>query len=578
MSQVLNSGILFDDDTTADVTGGYTEPREVSNNIDQGQLTGNVQQSAPEVNAQNQQKQQNVQQAPDTSYLFMSELQAADADVTLSPEGEKYLTDLKKALNDEGFEVTRLVDTGMHLVYSKAGSNIGIGLFFSECAPRQNRMFMPITKSLSRYYADVSKHAKNVNCIDIIMITPQDYICVKQMASRLVSSIRFLMTDSASIANMSKFQFRLVTNQNATMSRIKQLSPHGVLPYMQYAVSLEVATEDRNTQTFNGFRHQDEIDWRPVFTLGGYTEFIYDRDARSDYPPFIPVVTISECAIRYSPITMLPMIIYAAYDGFIRSGLYLDPFKNVGERGANIGELVMHNNVSCRINDSYEMDTFINKYVGKPLLAVDITEGRINYHGFNLMCHQDSTKFLSDCIIRSTGGNINAANNFPESFVKGRSEMYTGVVNLNGDLVDTRSIDYFTVVNSKNDEQLVRRFLNYNSRPEDRMQAIYDAGYGASVGSNSGLTSYYSTYKYLLDEKAMAAFFNIASQLNLIMAGSANYTPAFNFSMLRKSAEALYNTDIHCGMNSNANYHGVNSFRGANANVWRSAHDSYFSR
>jgi len=580
-------GVILEEDQTVNFnstvnSGGSIEPREASNNVSQGLASGTVvNEEAPTVNVQNE-NQNRRRNAPEIN-TFMNELQAADADTTLSPEGEKYLNDLKKALHDEGFEVMRLVETGMHLIYSKnsSGKHIGIGIFFSECAPRQNKMFMPLTKSLNRYFSDVTKNAPHIPCIDIIMITPYDYPCVKQMASKLVNSIRFSMTDSASLSNMSKFQFRLVTNQNSTLSRIKQLSPHGVLPYMQYAISLEVAKEDQNSLRNNMFRSQEDIEWQSVFTLGGYTEFLYDRGARSDHPPFIPIVTISECAIRYSPVTMLPMIIYAAYDGFIRSGMYLEPFRNMGDRGANIGELVMQNNMSCRINDPAEMEAFINKYVDKPMLAIDLTEGRMNYHGFNMMCNAENNEFLTNLIANSVHPDERnrVLASIPRNMVSERAEMYTGVVNLNGDIVDTRSIDYFSVVNSKNDDQLINRFLELNMRPDSRMQAIYDAGYGASVGSNAGLTSYYSTYKNIIDVVAMQEFFNIAGGLNLIMAGSANYNPALNFSSLRNSAKMLYDNNIISSMNNNFyTSRNMNNYRGASVDAWRNAHSNFFGR
>lgn len=513
-----------------------TEARAASAVGDDG-----IRYSAPSVGETNGETKRSSDggKAPDAE-IFFSELLSAGSDTVLSQDGEDYLTQLRKLLGEDGFNVTRLSGTGAYLIDNPKLAH-AVAVYFSECTPKSNRPFAPYTKFIPKIQNEIDNRQPGVRLMDTILITPNDYPRVKQMSSMLGNLLKYTFTGTATLKNMQKFTYRLTTDQTRAMAHLKQTCPHGVLPNTQYAVSMEIAKlpDSRNDRYY---RDDDDrlLEYMPLFTVGGSTEFYYDDDRRANRPPFIPIVSITTCAIQYTALQFLPMVIAAAYLGFIDSELYLEPFKNFGDVGPNLGELIRVNNKATRLRSVGEYRDALPAMLDRPLLAVEATEGRLEYPGLYLLSSEDGMSMLKEQLLTNFDDSP-LIDEIPTSMVAAFTEFYTGTVNVNGELRDSRSVDYFSVCEHQTDDRLLSRFLGYSSRPEDRMQLLQDCGYNTTMSNGrEGLTSLYSTYKFILNGQSVSKFLSVAYNLDMLVTNSDNRNSVFNPDKLRGIGTSLH--------------------------------------
>lgn len=559
MSDAPNAdGYVVEDLSEQNGGHGYSstnEPRDYSSNVGQG-MAGGSRYSQQPVQENNCRQQSSRASDVDTN-IFFDSVATASSDTTLSIEGEKYIDEIDRILKPEGFTIKRLPNPGSFIITSE-NNTLAVPLIFQETLPHPNQPLKPYTGYIKKIQEDTMRQYRDKKqVIDPLMITPYDYPKAKSMSQSIMFMLRTTLDESANMNALQNCRYRIVTDQSRALSNLRQMNPNGVLPYTQYAVSVEVAKPSREI----GFQRDDDSDWVPLFTVGGYTEFIKNRrDYATRGQTFTPLVNISSCAIRYTSIALLPLVIRVAYNSFITSGLWLSPFKHFNEGDYNLGQLAIdENGRPCFLSDSRQFYEFLDEAIIKPVLCLEITGGTFNYPALSLLTSQDGVEYLKRYLTSiASSKNKDYINNIPSPMIEGFIGYFTGVTRYDSQPVDTRTIDYFKICRGNvTNPALLNQFLRYTSVPEERLQAISDAGFSSIIDGREGVQSLYTTAKYVLRGDAVKTFMEITSFLNFPETPYTDRGNVFSTEMLRSVGDFL---DKEC---YNVGRYGGNSYFGA---------------
>lgn len=557
MSQAphVNDGVFISDATeqyNADPGSTTTESREASLGFNVGEAQATIQSGKPV--SENSHSRAKTSPDVDASLFFTGVVRASE-DVSLSVEGEEYLNQVKKIINDvdNKFRVTRLNNTGSYIV-THDNNNLAVPFVFQETLSRPNRPFYPYSESLKRVLENAVAFVEGKkDVVTPIMITPQDYPKAKAMALSIVFMIKDTFNNAATVNALERCKFRIITDQARAINNLKQVYPNGVIPYTQYAISVEIAKNDNRNSCFN--REEDE-NWVPLFTIGGYTEFIKNRSHYGEPITFTPLVNISSVAIRYTSIALLPTIIRVAYDSFIRNKMYLAPFRHFDNNEYNLGNLALSEDPNTSlIKNSQEFDEFVHRILYNPVLCVEFTQGEFVYPGLSLIIDPDRVMVLKQILTNSfTNEYANAISGIPNNMIASGIGYYTGYAKYDGNIVDTRNIDYFKICRGNvNNRGLLDAFLGYSSRPEDRIKAIVDAGFDSIIDGQDCVQSLYTTVKYILDGQSVQAFLNLTRGLSFFGMEYNNTTNVFSTESLRNIGNFLNDNISYTGNMSSGN-------------------------
>ena len=536
-----------DSDISDPGTMSSTEPREKSvvSNVSQGQANGTVNTAPPAGESYRQYESDKEAPLADKNLFFRSVSMAA-SDIALSIDGEAYIEEIKKQVLDNGYKVSRLSNPGSFVIYHDK-EDLAVPLVFQETLPHPNRPFKPYTSSIVNVVNDAENlFNKTKSIVDPLMITPYDYPKAKSMATSIMFLISTTMNSAATMQALAGCRYRVVTDQSRALSNLKQMIPNGILPHTQYAVSVEVADPASARKSFR----EEEIDFVPLFTVGGYTEFIKDaRTYGSRNQTFTPLVNISACGIRYTSVALLPLIIRVAYNTFLGTDMWLSPFKHFNENEYNLGALALNDQGKpCFLRDSREFYEFVDIALNKPVLCVEVTGATMNYPALSLVRDTGTVSFLKTQLAKLASQDYgDAISKIPSNLVETRVGYYTGVTRYDGQPIDTRAIDYFKICRGNAaDKMLLDQFLMYTRVSEDRIQAISNAGFGSIVDGREGVQSLYTTNKFVLSGDAVQSFLHYTNFLNFPDMPYAERGNVFNTDMLRKTGnflnEKCYNT------------------------------------
>lgn len=560
MESAPNTGITIDNvtDETENINIGNTrtESREFSSNVDQGCVTGRVI-SDGGINYRSSYRGDRSAPSAD-SRLFFAGVSAASADTALSIDGENYINELRKGLKDNGFRVERFEGNPGCFIVSHPDFCVIFPIIFQETLPRPNGTFKPYTEAMARIFNGIQEeHKDGTDIISPVLITPNDYPRVKSMATSIEFAIRTTLSPEATINALRSCRFRVVTDQNRTQSNLRHMYPGGVIPYHQYAVSVEVA--DPSVSGYDRRYYRDEeVEFIPLFTLGGYTEFL-KNDRSFGYggsfrgQTFTPLINVSVCAIRYMSIALLPLAIRVAYNTFLGTDMWLSPFRHFNNSGYNLGNLALdENGKPCVLNDSREFDEFVDVALTKPILCLEITGGLPGYPAFSMMTYTGGTEKLKKQLAAAAGVSNDSLKDFPASLIAGYLDYASGVTNFDGQVVDTRTIDYFKICKTSNAmvPGKLDRFLHYSSNIEDRIDAIADSGFNNSIDGRSGVQSLYTTQKFVLAPDAVRAFLEYTKSLSFPDMPYMERGNVFSSDFLRNTGDALDKKCFGFGYNS----------------------------
>lgn len=501
-----------------------------------GYQGGNVTSSSPLID--------NTTDDPRTSKAvpasFRRQLLDAQSRDKLSPLGEEYLEKFTAQLEKDGLHLTPVAING---AYIARDDQYGILVVFEEASRRSTtNEFVPLANVIGRIMNDnvVKDQIKGMG-IDVltgVLITTEDYgtkddIKYALAANRIRNYINLSLGAEVSMQELESYQFRIITNPTVIEKNLVKYSPHGIAPYFMYGACVEVCMDPRIREGRRN-RHdyrEDDYEWLPLFTIGAITEFERCDD---DDQQNRPIITITAYEGSFLSVKLLPFVLAVASEIFIYQDLWLEPFKNFGETGYNLGQLYVdeRTGIASRLEDRRDMKTFLKDHVSQPVLCVDVQAGRFTFPGFEILANSDLEQLQNELDSLTDDSQLQI-----EDPVEYQLEYYTGYVADNERLCDSRSIHYFRVADHCRDLDLLDRFRNYSAgEPDDRIKAIAEAGFNNYQGRTNMLTTVYPTTKYLIDADVVLQMTEMTSVLNIIRNTTRDSNPAFTSEMLAQQA------------------------------------------
>lgn len=452
--------------------------------------------------------------------LAMSVKSARD----LSTEGESYLQKLTELVQAKGLQIDLLPRTNAYVV---SNGTYMVGVLFQE-----HITIMPDMTPQSRQTANVYKEAEeryaNSMLLDVVIVSPTDYDRAPRMARwidlvlRLNGSAENGLID---LQNMSNSLFRINTNRNNVMQVIDDLSPHGVHGYTQFGYVLEMcslpASSIRKDYRLSS-RDQDNVNWVPILAVGAYVDFT-SNGAFGNELKFMPQIHISDPVTLFPTLKLLPVIQSLAVQTFIRGETWKDYFNQFDDIHPNITSLWFDQSGTPEFaRNAHERDAFIATRCTPPLLTLDVPAGRASIPGMLLYgmedCHagiiSQFVDFLGEASFQAMG-----------SLTLHTSTEYTGNVNFESSMVDSRSIDYFKMLKSCNgDRMLLDKFVQFTDNPADRLEAIAQAGFN--------VLSLYETYMCILNDEALVTMSEAVGRKFPLMSNCLVNGRSVNFSSI----------------------------------------------
>lgn len=421
---------------------------------------------------------------------FGTRLIAAQSARSLSPDGEVYFKDLIALIEKEGFKYERLPRTNGYFIHNDLH---GVVLIFAEHVPvssegQRYTEYTPVSRQCDRAITETQEIYPNIPVLDSYLVIPEDYTRASNMFNQIKRTFEYGLTDVMRYEDFSdKNVFRLSNNLYQIKTYTDQLSPNGIMPHIQFGVAVEYCADNN----YDSRRDDSNYRWIPYVVIGAYVDFAVKERVR-DYDQYIqPIVHISSIVTPVPSLYVLPVALSAAYEMFIGRETWKDVFTDFTGKQPNIGSLLINEktNRPTIVESIRQRDQFIAKCCCAPIFTIDIQEGRASIPGLKLLINKKHREVVKNIL----------ADFFSDSSIVDKLdcvvfdsvEEYTGVVNDNGSLRDTRSIDYFRVIENIQDLEIAANFL-VHTRPEDRMKDIKDAGFNE-------LKSYYSNWTCIFD-------------------------------------------------------------------------------
>ena len=433
---------------------------------------------------------------------------------SLNAAGEAYLKTLILDLDAVEIKHRLLPSSNMHVFY---GVNGAIGILFTE---HMVDVFVSGTnKSIVKAMHEFSQLGPK-ECgllIDVIAVDPTDYPKVQTMVRTIINMLKFGVENELFLEALRTCRWRLNTNVNYVRQQLDLLNPHGVPSRVDFGFVLEVQNNLHADLARNN-RDMRDIEFTPVAAVGGFTDIVRAPESNMRTEMFLPIIHISDIQANIRNIRMIAPLMTMAFEAMFSARLWMQPYMSFGDRAQNIGKLFFteDGNPDAITNQ----DQFINclrQHFTDPVIVLDIQFGRATLPGLYLAANQDGLRYLNAEIWAFLGkpGKAESTDDLFERPI----DVVTGLVNLEGTVVDSRAVDYFTVLPSlyRSNRDLLNRFLMYSEVPEDRMALLREVNFVPSP--------LYTTSMCAL---RVSAFAEIASVMEASMDVQVDYTVVQN--------------------------------------------------
>lgn len=411
--------------------------------------------------------------APSMPMSFHDEVMKSKIARTLSSDGTAFINTLTEILEKEGIKREVLPRTNCHLFHN---DSVAIGIIFEEHLTVQRNM-EPLTRYTNQAYKEADERYKQYSTINVVLCSPTDYSRVEKWANYIKQCLIYGLAGSLSfdidnIANSGLF--RVVTNKHVVDSVVNDMSVHGVLPYYQYGLVLEMYEEkDTPRDRYNyDMRVQNDSNWTPILCVPAYTTFLTKNEFGGGDMKFVPQIHISEplCVLPHTK--MLPLVMSLAVQHFLSNGMWKDYFNQYDAKSPNIAQLWIDEATGEPgfVNNIREREQFINMRCETPTIVLDITSGRATVPGLNLLSTAEWQKWFlgqfSEFFKDSRFIDFARVINTP--YLE-----YTGVVKYEGQSIDSRSFDYFKILNACSGQRdILDKFTSLPYQQDIKLNAL----------------------------------------------------------------------------------------------------------
>lgn len=410
--------------------------------------------------------------APKMPVSFYTEVMNSKIARTLSTEGTEFLNVLTETLEKEsGIKKTVLPRTNCHLFHD---GKTAVGIIFEEHLTVQRNM-EPLTRYTSQAYKEAADLFPTISTINIVLCSSTDYGRVQKWIVYIKQALIYGLNGSLSfdIENISQSGlFRVITNKHVVDSVVNDMCVHGVLPYYQYGLVLEMYEERDVPRDRFDMRVQNDANWTPILCIPAYTTFLTKNEFGGGDLKYIPQIHIAEplCVLPHTK--MLPLVMSLAVQYFLSNGMWKDYFNQYDTKSPNIGSLWIDPETGepAFVNNVREREQFIGARCETPTIVLDIINGRASIPGVNLLSTQEWQKWF--------------LGQFSEFFKDSRFLdsprvvdvpyfEYTGVVKYEGQSYDSRAFDYFKILTACSGQRdILDKFTSLPYQPDVKLNAL----------------------------------------------------------------------------------------------------------
>lgn len=389
----------------------------------------------------------------------------------LGTEATAYVDEIRKILGDKSrrtvIEMKQLGQpSGSVLFFTK---DCGIILLFEE-AIRDLGPQIPKAAAIGIAAGECKRQmGDNFRILNIITVDRYSYNKAIAMANHITVIMEADLTPgvkSFRIEDMAKTKFTVDNDINNVHQFVMENSPHAISSRGDIGFTINMKHDGPDQYYGMGQRPQDR--YVPVMGCTAYVEIIKRQDEfQGGQVRFQPLIHITEITSIIPSAKVFPIIMAVAADIFIGRGMWKNQFNQFEPGKPNIGNLVEEEPGKPWFARSVkDREEFINAYVDKPALALDVTEGRARIPGIEKYTNPVFSNEITNEYSEFLGVQIDQSS-IP------CTPVYTevvGIIEQGSRFADSREVDYLTTIqhlasNPRIAELLVRS-KDLNSRAD----------------------------------------------------------------------------------------------------------------
>ena len=436
--------------------------------------------------------------APDT---FLSIVLNTSAARRLQKEGEDYLRRLTEECEGYGIKHKLLPSTNAHIFYRDKKS-VAICFFEHVQDLANNQSIIRVFERIATEFGKNQDKEMGV-LVEPIVVHQTDYPYVGNMVDAIRSALEYSINENVLFDYVKNGKYRITTNLHSVQAELRKMSPHGIPARVDFGLVLEILdTTNVDTSRRNFVMTDRDAEYKTVAVVGGYTDIVKVSGSRRMEDRFQPLIHITDIQSPIRTARLLPLLLVLAGDAFYTNNMWMSPFMSFTDKNPNLGTLVNdpHTGQPEFLQNSEQLRNFVAEMCDDPLIVLDIQPGRFSLPGMYLLADEQFQRLLIADI-----ANFFNSNQLTDDYILTERpvEVVTGFVESNGQLIDSRYIDYFTMIQSTSDRGILDQFLMYADRPDLRMDAIRLAGYRQCE-------PVYTTFMSIINAEGWAA---LASQI-----------------------------------------------------------------
>lgn len=400
-----------------------------------------------------------------------------DAGQSLGSNIEDYLKVIKSYFTSDAssssttIEVRRLTQpNGAHAFVS---GNHAIIMLFQETLPSDTQNFSPISDYAS-YALEALKNmfGKTINLINMVVVLQNDYSRAQQMARYINVSLKIAtnpMIHDTTISVLGDSQYSIDPDVNGVRAYVNNLNPSNVAPRIDIGFLIYAKQPRRN----NSMPIGPFEDMRPIAAVGGYTEMLKSKD-QTGMVKYLPMVHITSIASDIPLPGIVPLCITIAADQFISTGRWIQQFSSFQKGKPNLGQLSQDPNDPKKLwfaTDPMTLETWRMANCLPAVLAVDVVEGTARIPAVADYGYLPKAANVYEQIHKFFGARIQFDRTQSPYLIHATD--FIGVYgDRSGNLVDSRNMDYVTLLADGSQDAATQILLEYPMNPTDRARVI----------------------------------------------------------------------------------------------------------
>ena len=438
-------------------------------------------------------------QAPNVGNVFQGQQQAVDIDsiyreilpnVALSPEGERYISEIRKIVDERGprYGVQLVELTHPAGTLAAVAKNNAIVLIFDE-EIHQDAKLPTANQTKAALQSLQSQCGNSVTMRECIIVHPSDYSKSAVMATWLINTLFCLNNESINAITVRSFQniqLEISTNRADYENFQMRYNPHGTLDRADLTITVYTAKRKQHQVSNADYFWRDaEVDRQAYGTIGAYVKFLWQPDDRGQYK-YQPVICISQLTARVPNPSSIPLLLSVATDLLIDKKYWKRQFLDFGDNKPNIGNLMVVPNADPKdpkvkngrfmATDPNDVDYVIaNCCHPNPSLILEVVDGRARIPGLEQFEVSPEHGGWAN-VIRNTnkflGGNVIAENICP---CKAYYHEYVGLMQEGLKFNHSRYIDFLNMmVHHSNDARQCEKLLQARSNGDEFIQLLFE--------------------------------------------------------------------------------------------------------